>query len=51
MRDEASWVKKGLIPVPHQQIQRKVVTLFEDPETILAGRQHIPQVDDSKFIS
>jgi len=50
MRDEAPWVKKHVIPKSNQGRQRKVVTLLEDPETILAVRQHILQVGESKFI-
>ena len=50
MRHEVLWVKKRLIAEPNEGRKRKVVTLLEDPETILAVRQHILQVGESKFI-
>jgi len=51
MRHEVSWVKKCLIPEPNEGRERKVVTLLEDPETILTVRQHILHMGESKFIS
>ena len=46
---EVMWVKKRIIPEPGRGKYKKVISLLENPETILAVRQYIGKVGDSKF--
>jgi len=48
MSYEVQWIKKQFIPTPGQGRHRKVLSLLEDPDTILAVRQYILHVGDSK---
>jgi len=48
MSHKVQWIKKQFIPTPGQGRHRKVLSLLEDPDTILAVRKYILHVGDSK---
>lgn len=50
MAHEVLWVKKRVISQPGRGKHKKVLSLLEDPDTVLAVRQYILKVGDSKFI-
>ena len=48
MSHEVLWVKRRYIPEPGQGKHRKVISLLEDPDTMLAVREYILQAGESK---
>lgn len=48
LANEVLWVTKRLIPQPGRGRHRKVISLLEDPNTVLAVREYILKVGDSK---
>jgi len=46
---EVLWVKKHFIPAPGHGRYRKVISLLEDPDTMLAVCEFILKVGESKF--
>ncbi|KAG0639110.1 hypothetical protein HOY80DRAFT_1046121 [Tuber brumale] len=46
LANEVSWVKYRTIPMPGQGKHSKVISLLEDPDTILAVRSYILQVGE-----
>ena len=50
LANEVMWVKKRIIPEPGRGGHKKVISLLEDPETILAVRQYIDKVASAKIL-
>jgi len=50
MAHEVLWVTKRIIPQPGRGRHKKVVSLLEDPNTVLAVREYILKAGDSKFL-
>jgi len=48
--DEVLWVTKRVIQYPGRRRYKKVVSLLENPNTVLMVREYILKAGDSKFI-
>jgi len=50
LKHEVLWVTKRKIPCPAHGRHRKIVSLLEDADTLLAVREYILKAGDSKYI-